>query len=245
VTGTGSYTDLAGEYDALLGALAEQTWHRGILAEVNRLGWDRHGLVVDLGAGTGIGGRLLAAEAGATRLIAVDDAEPMLARAAPYYERLLLSDIANVALPDASADLVVCGFDTLNYLNPVQLASCFESVSRLLHPAGWLVFDYSSPQLLRCHWRDLATVDQLPEGTLHWRHRFDADLGYCLTTVERRDIVDRTVWREEHIQYALDTAELQALAATAGMRVDRVRDLDRAEFSPAAHTHVWTLLKEA
>ncbi len=46
------------------------------------------------------------------------------------------------------------------------------------------------------------------------------------------------------MQYALDAYDLHVAAVVAGLRVERVRDLHREQFSPAAHTHVWTLHKE-
>ena len=126
-----------------------------------------------------------------------------------------------------------------------RLASCLSEVARCLTGSGWLIFDYSSPQLLRGTWRDYAEVAELPDGWVGWRHRFDPDVCRCVSTVERRDHSDTVRWRETHVQYAVDTYELHALAAAVGLRVDRVRDLHRDQFSPAAHTHVWILRKES
>ncbi|MGR6924619.1 hypothetical protein ACU635_61100 [[Actinomadura] parvosata] len=83
------------------------------------------------------------------------------------------------------------------------------------------------------------------DGTVHWRHRYDPENDRCVSVVERRDAADATCWRETHIQYAVDAGQLHELAAAAGMRVERVRDLEHNHYSPAAFTHVWRLRKEA
>jgi hypothetical protein len=98
--------------------------------------------------------------------------------------------------------------------------------------------------LLRGTWRDHSDVDELPDGQVSWRHRFDPHGHRCVSTVERHDRTGTVRWRETHVQYAIDTYELHTLAAGMGLRVVRVRDLHRDEFSPAAHTHVWVLRKE-
>lgn len=238
------YTSLAEEYGYLLGALAKQTWRQGILAEVGRLDLKAGTVVIDLGAGTGVGGRLLPTVLATPYRIGVDGSSSMLRQAADAYERIEVADLRRLPLDLASAGLVVSGFDTLNYLDAEALAACLAEVAQVLTGSGWLVFDYSSPQLIRGTWRDHSQVDELPDGWVRWRHRYDPRGHRCVSAVERRDRSDAVLWRETHVQYALDTYELHALAVCAGLRVDRVRDLHRDQFSPTAHTHVWTLQKE-
>jgi SAM-dependent methyltransferase len=238
------YTDLAEQYDLVLGPLAEATWRSGVLAEVARLDPAAGATVVDLGAGTGIGGRLLPAVIDDPYRIGVDASAEMLTHATAWYERIVLGDLRTLPLDAASVALTVSGFDTLNYLDADGLARCFRQVSRCLTPGGWLVFDYSSPRLLRQTWRDHRDVEDVPGGRLYWQHRFEPAGQRCVSTVERRDDTDVTVFREQHIQYALDSYDLHAAAFAAGLVVERGRDLHREQFSPAAHTHVWVLRKE-
>lgn len=82
-----TYTHLAVEYDVLLGALAEATWRQGILAELLAAYAGLPVCVVDLGAGTGIGGRLLAELGPGAYRIGVDRSATMLDRAGDCYER--------------------------------------------------------------------------------------------------------------------------------------------------------------
>jgi ubiquinone/menaquinone biosynthesis C-methylase UbiE len=242
MTSAVNYCDLAGEYDTLLGSLAELTWRQGVLAEVTRLGTTA-AAVVDLGAGTGIGGRLMATTCGARR-VGVDQSAAMLRRAAGWYDHTVLGDLTGLPLTTASVDLMVSGFDTLNYLHPHALERCLHETSRCLTPQGLLIFDYSSPRLLRVHWRDLRYTDRLPDGTVRWHHRYEPDADRCVSVLERRSHTGSVLWRETHIQYALSRPGLLRLAACAGFRLVRVRDLDGRRYTPTAHTHVWVLRKE-
>jgi SAM-dependent methyltransferase len=241
-----AYSSLAREYEHVLGDLAEETWRTGILTELARLARPgAGGVIADLGAGTGIGGRLLSEHGWGHQRIGVDRSVPMLSRGAQFYDVTVMADITKLPLADGCADFAVCGFDTLNYLAPPQLRSCLVSAARCLKPGGWLIFDYSSPELLRRRWRDYQHDQQLTDGLLRWRNRYDPVAQKCVSDIERHDITGRPVWRERHIQYALDAFPLHEAAAEAGLHTERVRDLDRPEFSPGASTHVWVLRKDA
>lgn len=241
--GDGCYAGLAAEYDVLLGQLALRTWRQGVLVDVSRLAVEDIGTVVDLGAGTGIGGRLLGS-AGCRHRIGVDRSAAMLRQARAWYEQTLQTDAGDIPLPADSVDLVVSGFDSLNYLDATSLGRCLSEAGRVLKPNGWMIFDYSSPHLLAGEWRDSEHVDELADGTLHWRHHYNPDADRCATEMERRDTAGGVRWRETHVQYALHAERLSALARAAGLRVDRVRDLYREPFSPACNTHVWVLRQQ-
>jgi SAM-dependent methyltransferase len=239
-----AYCSLASEYDELLGDLAEATWRSGILAELARLRTGQGQVVIDLGAGTGTGGRLMGDAGWQHRRIGVDCSERMLRGAAGRYEATIVADIAALPAGECCADFIVSGFDTLNYLSPGQFRRCLAGAARCLKPGGWLVFDYSSPELLRGTWRDHHHDQQLPDGVLRWRHRYDAAAGRSVSSIERHDADGNVTWRETHVQYALDAYPLHEAAVAAGLRAEWVRDLDRPEFSPTAGTHVWVLRKE-
>lgn len=241
--GDTSYVGLAAEYDVLLGHLAQRTWRQGVLVDVSRLGLQTVNVVVDLGSGTGIGGRLLGSIGGGHR-IGVERCGAMLEQGTAWYEETLHTEVWDVPLPAASVDLVVSGFDSLNYLGPTALRRCLAEAGRLLKPTGWMIFDYSSPQLLSDKWRAGGHIDELADGALHWRHRYEPKRDRCVTALERRDGAGHTRWRETHVQYGLDTYQLHTLAAAAGLRVERVRDLHRQQFSPACNTHVWVMQRQ-
>ncbi|GAA4462603.1 class I SAM-dependent DNA methyltransferase [Phytohabitans houttuyneae] len=235
-----AYTGLADEYNELLGAQAEATWRRGVMADLVRVGVPQYATVLDLAAGTGIGGRLLREVEPTLIVLGLDHSRAMLRQAGTWYQRTIEADLCQIPLPEKSVDLAVSGFDSLNYLDEVRLGQCLAEVARVLRPAGHLVFDYSSPFLLVEQWRDHNQAERLPDGWLRWRHRYDSSADRCVSTLTRFHAATIR-WSETHVQYALDTFQLHQLASSVGLHVERVRDLHRAEFSPACRTHVWTL----
>jgi SAM-dependent methyltransferase len=232
--------DLAAGYELVFGRLAERTWRQGVLAELARIGVPAGGLVADLGAGTGIGGRLLRTLAQGARRLGIDRSESMLRLARQWYDGTVLGDAADPPVRTGSADVVVSGFDSMNYLDPEALRRCLHGVSRCLIPGGWLVFDYSSPALVR---RRFGRDQEVPGGIVHIRHRYEPDANYAVSLVEWWHDGGRLRWRERHRQYALDREQLHHLATAAGLSVVRVRNLTGPEFSPRANAHVWLLRK--
>jgi SAM-dependent methyltransferase len=101
--------------------------------------------VLDLGCGFGAFARW-AREMGADSVLGVDRSENMLARAraqtrdpgVTYY----LADIENLALPDASFDLVYSAL-TLHYI--ADFGAVCVTIRRLLVPGGRLVFSVEHP----------------------------------------------------------------------------------------------------
>lgn len=231
--------DLAAGYELVFGRLAERTWRQGVLAEVARIGIPAGGLIADLGAGTGIGGRLLRTVARSARRLGIDRSESMLRQATRWYDGTVLGDAADPPLRSGCADLVVSGFDTMNYLDADAFGRCLRGVGRCLAPGGWLVFDYSSPALVR---RRFGRDQQVPGGIVHMRHWYEPDANHAVSRVECwRD--GALLWQETHRQYALDRTQLHGLAAAAGLSVVRVRNLTGPDFSPRANAHVWLLRK--
>lgn len=99
--------------------------------------------ILDLGAGTGFLTIELAQRGGAARVIAVDpwaEAMEVLRRRVAYLGlsnvELLVSDAAELDLPDSSADVIVSNLGVNNFDNaPTVLAECH----RVLRPGGRLL----------------------------------------------------------------------------------------------------------
>jgi hypothetical protein len=164
----------------------------------------------------------------------------MLRYATGWYDGTVLGDAADLPLRTGSVDVMVSGFDTMNYLDPEALGRCLHGVSRCLTPGGWLIFDYSSPTLVR---RGFSRDQQVPDGIVHMRHSYRSDVGCAVSLVECRRDGGPVLWQETHRQYALDRSHVQQLAHAAGLPVSRVRNLTGPSFSPGANAHVWVLRK--
>src|SRR5205085_2307385 len=99
--------------------------------------------VLDLACGTGLLTRRLAREA--ERVVGLDASESMLSVAGSstpgHNVRYVRGDFRDLHL-DETFDAVVCGSDSLNYVQtPEELASVFRCVYRHLRPGGLFVFD--------------------------------------------------------------------------------------------------------
>ncbi|TLP54855.1 class I SAM-dependent DNA methyltransferase [Microbispora triticiradicis] len=239
------YARLAEEYDALLGELAESTWRQGIVAELAGLSGGTGTRIADIGAGTGIGGRLMRELRPDFQIVGLDRAASMLERARGSYRRTVVAD-ASEGLPfeDREFDVLVSGFDTLNYFDPAVLGVFLADAARCLRESGLLIFDYSSPRLLREEWRDLEYEEDHADGRVRWSHRYDASRDRCVSTVERYSESGELKWREQHAQYALDAYSLAGLAEKQGLSVERVRDLDKPVYTPLANTHIWVMSRQ-
>jgi SAM-dependent methyltransferase len=137
-------------------------------------------------------------------------------------------------------DFVVCGFDALNYVPPAFLGDFFDRARAHLDPGGHVVFDYSTPKVLREDWARLDYVNHTEEGDLARSHRWDESTGRSVTSLRfLRD--EKVLWEEVHVQYALDAYELYRVVARRGFEVRLVRDIDAATYTPSSTTHVWVL----
>jgi SAM-dependent methyltransferase len=120
------YDQLAASYDAEHGAEAAATWRAGILPLIRRFA-PRGGSVLDLGAGTGVGGRLVRQALAPRYLVGLDRSAAMLARAEGVYDLRVVGDISLLPFRSEAFDVCVAGFDTLNHLSLAQLRGLFSA----------------------------------------------------------------------------------------------------------------------
>ncbi len=227
-------------YEESVGDLARDTWQDGIVREVVRLGV-KSGRVLDVGAGSGIGARLLG-EKGDFHITALDRSLEMLGYAGSIYDEVVVGGFCSIG--DSSLepfDLIVSGFDSLNYLNEAELEKFFTSCSQILKTEGKMIFDYSSPKLLWEEWREKSSVQELGKGTLCWSHRLDEETKGSLITLSFVDKSGKEVWQENHTQYSHDTYTMHRLAKEAGLVIASIRNLGDDGFSPDRNTHVYVM----
>jgi malonyl-CoA O-methyltransferase len=120
-------------------------------------------LILDAGAGTGIGSRELKRRYPRARVLALDSAERMLRAAAARGSWLrplsrVCADAARLPLPDASVDLIFSNF-LLPWGDVDRLLAEFR---RVLAPRGLLTFSTLGPDTLRELRSAWASVDSNP-----------------------------------------------------------------------------------
>lgn len=237
-----NYVGFAEIYDLASHDIAETTWRNGILKTLQAYGITGTS-VLDLGCGTGMGGRLIQ-ELKPALIVGLDRSPSMLRAAVPYYTGLLLQDFREFTGSDDRFDFIVAGFDTLNYLDHRSFAAVLSTCAKTLKGcSSRLIFDYSSPELLQNHWRDLNYEQELDETRrLEWSHKCDVTEG---RTVTRVTLVkeEREAWTEIHLQYTMAARQLRDIALGSGLTVETVRDLLDSSYSESSHTHLYSLRK--
>ena len=235
------YQGWAAVYEDFERDAARATWQQGIVDDLRRLGCGRS-RILDLGAGTGIGSRVIAQEFAGAVVVSLDQSRHMLEAGGIPRELAIVGDMASFEVEPASFDFVVSGFDVFNYLDRERLASCLDSVARALRPGGYLIFDYLPRQVIQHDWGNLSIQREHGGRRLEVTHRFDP-------TTERNRIAvqlvveDHVTWAETHFYHAIDPYSIHEIARRSGLSVVQVRDLGHQTFSPASGTHVYQLRK--
>jgi SAM-dependent methyltransferase len=167
-------TDLAYIHDAGFGEFALQS-APGLLKLLRQNGVD-HGLVVDLGCGSGIWARQLGFAG--YDVIGVDASSAMirLARKKAPKAKFIRASLADVAIP--RCDAVTSIGECISYAFAAdrsgrKLQRFFRRVHRALRPGGVFIFDLAGPGILNGHWTgdDWAVlVEGVRNGDLFTRH---------------------------------------------------------------------------
>jgi SAM-dependent methyltransferase len=218
-----AYTRLAGVYDEIVVDPCHGAW-ASFLHEL----WsdDELGVheVLDVCCGTGLlAGELAALGYG---VVGVDGSEAMLGRARrrlPPEVRLVRSTLPALAVT-GEYDAAVCTFDGLNYLTSADLRSTFATLSRLIRPAGWLVFDAHTDAMMA------FTISQPVVHGEQCEHRFvissvvDTRTRTCDTRIEIVPLDGRGAFSECHRQHFHRAADIRSWVVDAGFEVCAVRD---------------------
>jgi predicted TPR repeat methyltransferase len=178
--------------------------------------------VLDLCCGTG----LLASEliARGYRVVGVDASDAMLARAR---ERLGPEvALSCTALPELAGDEVfdaaVCTFDGFNYLTPEELRRTLSAVAIRLRPAGWLVFDLHTDEMMKFTISNSVVAGESAGHAFVITSTVDPDARTCDTTIELTGAGTRDSFSEQHRQYFHTDVNVRASLQAAGFAVTAV-----------------------
>ena len=211
-----SFDAAAADYDAV--AVLQRQVGENL---IQRLELIRHspGLLLDVGAGTGVATRALMKRYPKARVAALDLAPAMLRRArkrAPWHRRLacVCADAEHLPFNDASVDMI---FSNLAVQWCPDLDRAFREFQRVLRPEGLLMFSTFGPDTLR----ELRSAWSEVDGFSHVSAFMDMhDVGDALVRARFADPVmdveSFTLTYDRTVDLMRDLKTLGAGNATAG-----------------------------
>ena len=213
--GQGEFDAVADYYDHLMRTVPYRGWVDYVEQILSR--WRaRPKVVLDLACGTGkIGSEMLRRGYDA---MGADLSEPMVRRCADQEPPLtaVVCDASALTLADNAFDLIVCLYDSLNYiLEADDLKQAFAHVRAALKPSGVFVFDVNTVHALEA---ELFTQASGPSAPLRYRWRSKYDRHKRQTRVEMSFEILATGEKIEivHRQRAYTDVEIRSLLHRGG-----------------------------
>ncbi len=214
-----AYTGFARVYDRFMDNVPYDQWGERICRILAQEGIT-DGILVDLGCGTGVMTRLLAARG--YDMIGVDLSEDMLAQARQQEDEGILylqQDMCELEL-FGTARGVVCLCDSLNYLlEEEELAQTFLQVKAAVDPGGLFIFDVNTPYKYREILGETMICENREDICFNWENYFDEESAineYIINVFERTDSGLYARYEEIHYQRAYETEFLADLLAQTG-----------------------------
>jgi SAM-dependent methyltransferase len=216
--GRGEFDDVADHYDYLMRSIPYSDWidyvealmrHHDIPARV----------VFDLCCGTGrVGSEMLRR---GYECVGADLSEKMVRHCHTQVPPLpaAVMDARRLGLRAAAFDLVVCLYDSLNYiLEPEGLESCFGGVAHGLRPGAWLIFDMNTTFALAAGFFASTNVGSAELLEYTWKPSWNPSTKICRIEMNFRWLGDGGPFdfREVHYQRAYEIPELTEMLGRAG-----------------------------
>ncbi len=181
--GQGEFEQVAECYDALMARVPYRRWVdyvERLIATRRPLPAPRRTRVLDLACGTGKVGSELRRRG--YRVVGADLSEPMARHCARQHPPLpaAVMDATRLGLRPGSLDLVVCLYDSLNYLlEPEGLQECFRRVREALVPGGLFIFDLNTPRALQIGLFTQQELSPLAAVQYRWDAHWDEAARVC------------------------------------------------------------------
>ncbi len=223
-----AYTSFAEVYDLFQDNVPYEEWCEYLAGLLGKYGVD-HGLVLDLGCGTGSLTELLARRG--YDMIGVDNSGEMLEIAMEKREKsgldilYLLQDMREFELYGTVAAVVsIC--DSMNYiLEREDLTQVLRLVNNYLDPGGVFIFDLNTPYKYRELLADNTFAEDREESSFIWENFYDEEERineYDLTLFIRRAVPGceeplYQKFQETHYQRSYSLEEVKDAIAEAGM----------------------------
>ena len=217
-----AYTSFAQVYDLFMDNVPYDQWC-GYITELLREYGIQDGLVLELGCGTGVLTRKLAAKG--YDMIGVDYSEDMLEIAMDHRQEgedilYLLQDMREFELyGTVRAAVSIC--DSMNYIVEYQdLVQVMKLVNNYLDPGGIFIFDLNTPYKYEEILGENTFAENRPEGSFIWENYYDGETGineYDLTLFVREKEGLYRKFEETHYQRAYELEQVRRAVKEAGL----------------------------
>ena len=217
-----AYTSFAQVYDLFMDNVPYDQWCRYITELLREYGI-QDGLVLELGCGTGVLTRKLAAKG--YDMIGVDYSEDMLEIAMDHRQEgedilYLLQDMREFELyGTVRAAVSIC--DSMNYIVEYQdLVQVMKLVNNYLDPGGIFIFDLNTPYKYEEILGENTFAENRPEGSFIWENYYDGETGineYDLTLFVREKEGLYRKFEETHYQRAYELEQVRRAVKEAGL----------------------------
>ena len=217
-----AYTSFAQVYDLFMDNVPYDQWCRYITELLREYGI-QDGLVLELGCGTGVLTRKLAAKG--YDMIGVDYSEDMLEIAMDHRQEgedilYLLQDMREFELyGTVRAAVSIC--DSMNYIVEYQdLVQVMKLVNNYLDPGGIFIFDLNTPYKYEEILGENTFAENRPEGSFIWENYYDGETGineYDLTLFVREKEGLYRKFEETHYQRAYELEQVRRAVKEAGI----------------------------
>lgn len=208
--------------------------------------------VLDLACGTGTVSILLAQRG--YDVTGIDRSADMLeiarakAREAGVEVNFLQRDMVRLQMVQ-HFDLVVCLYDSLNYLlSPSELEAAFAGVARALNVGGMFLFDMNTLHCLANDWGNQVVEERGPSGLLVHQYSFSPEtrIGtlelFCL--LNHSDRIEK--FREIHRERGYSRDEIRAALKTCSLStLEEMAFPDLTEPDDSASRLIWLATKPA
>jgi len=214
------FTEIAPWYDDLMAGVPYESWVHYLERLLNR-----HGLrprsVLDLACGTGRVSRILAQRG--YDVVGVDGSPGMIQQAVAKNKDVPITFLCQ-RMQDLDLnrqfDLVICLFDSLNYLtDPNDLQQTFCRVADHLRPGGLFIFDINAEAAFEMDLFTQSNLDRNRRVQYAWRANYDPQTRICEVhmrfCVNQEDV--RREFREVHRQRCYTVGEVRSALRNAGL----------------------------
>lgn len=187
----------------------------GYLAVIDEVVGDERGnglSVLDIGCGTG--DLLCALDSKGYKGFGFDQAKEMInvAKIKGKNVDLSIADIHDFHY-DQFFDIIICSFDVINYVSPVQLKEVFVNITKHLNGEGYFIFDFNTVELYKT--KHSGTIKRkFGEEEYKQILKYDEKSKVATTVFEFKD-----GFKEKHTQYAYTYEEIKAAITSSGMEI--------------------------